>query len=165
LVSDITYIPTREGWLYLAVVMDLFSRRILGWKLSDSLHTPLVTSALRRALDSGLIQHNAIFHSDRGCQYSSSSCREFLARNALIQSMSAAGYCYDNAFAESIFASLKTELLHDGLPFDSKRDASTAIFDYIESFYNRSRLHSSLDYLSPDAFLHLYFQNLNPSLN
>ena len=165
LVSDITYIPTKEGWLYLAVVMDLFSRRILGWKLAESLHTPLVTLALRKAMDSGLVEHNALFHSDRGCQYSAASCREFLSRHRLIQSMSAAGYCYDNAFAESVFASLKSELLEDGAPFQSKRMAATAIFDYIECFYNRRRLHSSLGYRSPDAFLRQHFQNLNTSLN
>ena len=165
LVSDITYVPTKEGWLYLAVVMDLFSRRILGWKLAESLHTPLVTAALRKAMNSGLVQHNALFHSDRGCQYSASSCREFLTHHRLIQSMSAAGYCYDNAFAESVFASLKSELLDDGLPFESKREAATAIFDYIECFYNRRRLHSSLGYRSPDDFLRQHFQNIIPTLN
>jgi transposase InsO family protein len=154
LVSDITYIPTREGWLYLAVVMDLFSRSILGWKLSESLHTDLVTAAIQRALSSRLIPKNAIFHSDRGCQYSAASTRQLLTRHGLRQSMSAAGYCYDNAFAESFFASLKADLLLDRHPFASKASAATALFDYLESFYNRRRLHSSLGFLSPSAFLH-----------
>lgn len=165
IVSDITYIPTREGWLYLAVVIDLFSRSILGWKLSDSLHTELVTGALRRALDTGLLSAGAIFHSDRGCQYSAAPTRRLLALRGLRQSMSAAGYCYDNAFAESAFASFKTELLEDGKPFASKAAASTAVFDYLETFYNRKRRHSSLEYLSPLHFLDRYFQTLNSSLN
>jgi putative transposase len=165
LVSDITYIPTREGWLYLAVVIDLFSRAILGWKLSDSLHAALVVDAATRAIDSGLVPRGAIFHSDRGCQYSAAITRELLARHGLRQSMSAKGYCYDNAFSESAFASLKSEVLGDGLPFDSKRAATTALFDYFETFYNRRRLHSSLGYLSPNAFLNIHFQNQNPHLN
>ncbi len=165
LVSDITYIPTREGWLYLAVVLDLFSRSILGWKLSDSLHTEVVTGALHRALDTGIVAPAALFHSDRGCQYSAASTRALLARHHLRQSMSAAGYCYDNAFAESAFASLKSELLDDGAPFATKATAATAVFDYLETFYNRKRRHSSLGYQSPHAFLDSYFQNLKPSLN
>lgn len=165
LVSDITYIPTREGWLYLAVVIDLFSRAILGWKLSDSLHADLVVDAATRAIHSGLVPRGAIFHSDRGCQYSATITRELLARHGLRQSMSAKGYCYDNAFSESAFASLKSEVLSDGLPFDSKGTATTALFDYLETFYNRRRLHSSLGYLSPTAFLNRHFQNQNPHLN
>ncbi len=113
-------IPTREGWLYLAVVIDLFSRAILGWKLSDSLHADLVVGATTRAMESGLVPQGAIFHSDRGCQYSATITRELLARHGLRQSMSAKGYCYDNAFSESAFASLKSEVLSDGLPFDSE---------------------------------------------
>ena len=165
LVSDITYIPTREGWLYLAIVLDLFSRCILGWKLADSLHTEVVTIALRRALDTGIVAPEAFFHSDRGCQYSAASTRALLASHGLRQSMSAAGYCYDNAFAESAFSSLKTELLDDGAPFPSKASAATAVFDYLETFYNRKRLHSSLGYQSPQAFLDSYFQNQKPTLN
>ncbi len=165
IVSDITYIPTREGWLYLAVVLDLFSRAILGWKLSDSLHTEVVTGALGRALATGLIQPEALFHSDRGCQYSAALTRQLLAHHGLRQSMSAAGCCYDNAFAESAFASLKSELLEDGAPFASKAAATTSVFDYLQTFYNRKRRHSSLGYQSPQVFLDRYFQNLNPSLN
>ena len=165
LVSDITYIPTCEGWLYLAIVLDLYSRSILGWKLAESLHTEVVTGALCRALDTRLVAPDALFHSDRGCQYTAASTRTLLARHHLRQSMSAAGYCYDNAFAESAFASLKSELLDDGAPFASKAAATTAVFDYLETFYNRKRRHSSLAYQSPQAFLDSYFQNLKPSLN
>jgi putative transposase len=165
LVSDITYIPTREGWLYLALVIDLFSRSILGWKLSGSLHTEVVTGALQRALSTGLIGKDAIFHSDRGCQYSALATRQLLARHGLRQSMSAAGYCYDNAYAESAFASLKNELLPEGQHFASKAAASSALFDYRETFYNRKRRHSALNYQSPRAFLDSYFQNQNPNLN
>jgi putative transposase len=165
IVSDITYIPTREGWLYLAVVIDLFSRAILGWKLSESLHTEVVTDALHRAFATGLVSPQAIFHSDRGCQYSAAPTRQLLTRHGLRQSMSAAGYCYDNAFAESAFASLKSELLEERRPFASKALAATAVFDYLETFYNRKRRHSSLGYLSPHTFLDRHFQPINPSLN
>jgi len=165
LVSDITYIPTREGWLYLAVVIDLFSRAILGWDLGPSLHASLVTTALRRAFDSGLVLPGAIFHSDRGCQYTAGTTRALLARAGLRQSMSAPGCCYDNAFAESAFASIKSELIENASPFASKAAASTAVFDYMETFYNRKRLHGALGFQSPHAFLKNYFQNLNPSLN
>ena len=165
LVSDITYIPTREGWLYLAVVLDLFSRSILGWSVADSLHATLVTTALQRALDSGQVVRGAIFHSDRGCQYSAALTRRWLARHGLRQSMSAKGYCYDNAFAESCFASIKSELLDEGRPFDSKAVASRSLFDYLACFYNRKRLHSSLGYRSPQNFLDHYFQSQPTHLN
>lgn len=165
LVSDITYIPTAEGWLYLAVVIDLFSRRVLGWKLSETLHSELVTCAISLALDSGLVVRGAIFHSDRGCQYSAALTRDLLKRAGLRQSMSATGYCYDNAFAESAFASIKAELLNDGQPFATRRSAALAIFDYFECFYNRRRRHSALDYQSPNDFLDHYFHSLHSSLN
>ena len=165
IVSDITYIPTREGWLYLAIVLDLFSRKILGWKLSDSMKSSLVTDALQRALRTGLPVPGSIFHSDRGSQYSSINTRDLLTNAGLLQSMSACGYCYDNAFAESAFASIKTELLEDGTPFESRAAATTAVFEYMETFYNRKRLHGSLGFQSPQSFLDNYFQNLNPSLN
>jgi putative transposase len=164
-VSDITYIPTGEGWLYLAVVIDLFSRRVLGWKLSESLHGELVTEAISRALDTGQVFKGAIFHSDRGCQYSAALTRDLLKRAGLRQSMSAKGYCYDNAFAESAFASIKADLFADGQSFPTRPAATTAIFDYFETFYNRRRRHSSLAYRSPDDFLTHYFQNNNSSLN
>lgn len=165
IVSDITYIPTREGWLYLVIVLDLYSRAILGWKLADSMDASLVTTAIRHAFDSGLLAPGALFHSDRGCQYTAGDTRALLARLHLRQSMSAAGYCYDNAFAESAFASIKNELLEDARPFLSKAAASTAVFDYLETFYNRKRLHGALGFKSPNAFLDIYFQTLEPSLN
>ena len=165
LVSDITYIPTKEGWLYLAVVIDLFSRAILGWSVAESLHATLVTDALGRAMDSGQVERGALFHSDRGSQYSAAPTRTCLARYGLRQSMSAKGCCYDNAFAESCFASLKSELLDEGQPFISKPAARTALFDYLACFYNRKRLHSSLGYLSPKNFLLLPFQSQPTHLN
>lgn len=140
LVSDITYIPTREGWLYLAVVIDLYSRAILGWKIADSLHAEVVTGALRRALHTGHVAPGAIFHSDRGCQYTAASTRDILHKHELRQSMSTAGYCYDNAFAESAFASLKAELPNADQPFPSKQAARTALFDYIEPERSEDRL-------------------------
>lgn len=163
IVSDITYIRTNEGWLYLVVVLDLFSRAVLGWDLSDSLDSGGVASALRRALKSNLIPPEAIFHSDRGCQYSAREVRALLAQPRFKQSMSAKGYCYDNAFAESFFASAKTEMLPDVGFFETHLDARRAIFDYLETFYNRRRRHSSLNYLSPEKFLALYFEQ--PSIH
>jgi putative transposase len=163
LVSDITYIPTAEGWLYLAVVIDLFSRSVLGWKLSESLHSELVTGAICVALERGIVVRGAIFHSDRGCQYTAALTRDLLERAGLLQSMSAKGYCYDNAFAESAFASIKSDLIDNGQPFATRRAAATAIFDYFECFYNHRRRHSALDYQSPDDFLNHYFHTLHSS--
>ena len=165
LVSDITYIPTKEGWLYLAVVIDLFSRAILGWSVAETMHATLVTDALGRAIDSGQVTRGALFHSDRGCQYSATLTRSCLARHGLRQSMGAKGHCYDNAFAESCFASIKSEVLDEGRPFASKQAARTALFDYLACFYNRKRLHSSLGYLSPQNFLDLHFQSQPIHLN
>ncbi len=165
LVSDITYIPTKEGWLYLAVVIDLFSRAILGWSVAETMHATIVTDALQRAMSSGQVQRGALFHSDRGCQYSAAVTRSCLARYGLRQSMSAKGYCYDNAFAESCFASLKSEVLDQGHPFSSKQAARIALFDYLACFYNRKRFHGSLGYLSPQNFLDLYFQSQPTHLN
>lgn len=164
-VSDITYIPTREGWLYLVFVLDLFSRVVLGWKISDSMHSELVTDAIRSADRTGLLRPGTIFHSDRGCQYTASTTRTLLAQCEWIQSMSAAGYCYDNAFAESAFATLKAELPGADRPFDTKDQARLAIFDYIETFYNRRRRHSSLGMLSPLQFLNQHFQSNDVSPN
>lgn len=164
-VSDITYIPTREGWLYLVLVIDLFSRAVLGWKIADSMHAGLVTTAIGQALRSGLVPAGSIFHSDRGCQYTAGETRRLLARHGLLQSMSAAGCCYDNAFAESAFATLKAELPGAGAPFETKAAARLAIFDYLETFYNRRRRHSSLGMNSPEAFLSQYFQSQATPLN
>lgn len=165
LVSDITYIPTREGWLYLTIILDLYSRAIVGWDVSDSLAAEGVQRALLRACKAGHIRPEALFHSDRGVQYTSRLVRDSLAVPRCRQSMSAKGYCYDNAYAESCFASIKDELLPPEGLFDTQLLARRAIFDYIETFYNRTRLHSSLGYRSPLQFLELYFRNNNPHLN
>ena len=147
------------------VVLDLFSRCILGWKLAETMESDLVTAALRRAVDTKLVARQAIFHSDRGSQYSSGPTRRLLKRLGWQQSMSAVGYCYDNAFAESLFASIKCELLPEDGIFESKSEAATSIFDYLECFYNRRRLHSALGYQSPQNFLTRYFQNQQHQLN
>ena len=165
IVSDITYIPTREGWLYLAVVIDLYSRRILGWRLAQSMHADLVAGAIENATQTRLVQRESLFHSDRGCQYTATRTRDLLDRLGITQSMSAKGNCYDNAYAESTFASLKRELLFEGHPFETRAQARIRIFDYIETFYNRTRLHSSLGYVSPDTFLKQHFANQNTPLN
>jgi len=164
LVSDITYIPTREGWLYLAVVMDLFSRYIMGWKIAEHMQTSLVCGAFKRALKSGIVERIELFHSDRGCQYTSREFGELLRAHRVKPSMSAQGYCYDNATCESFFATLKTELLPESGVFESKSDAKTALFAWVETFYNRRRRHSSLGYQSPKQFLDQHL-NSNLSLN
>lgn len=165
LVSDITYVATREGWRYLAVVIDLFSRAVVGWAVSESLATGVVLAATRRATSSFDLRPGAIFHSDRGCQYTSAAMRARLRDLGLRQSMSAQGYCYDNAACESFFASLKAECFPEDGVFGSGQHARSAIFEYIETFYNRRRLHSSLGYIPPHAFLENYFQKSNPNLN
>lgn len=164
MVSDITYVPTRQGWLYLAVVMDLFGRVIQGYKVDESLASGLVVSALRQAGNRVGSIHKALFHSDRGCQYTSHQVREQLSQFGWIQSMSATGYCYDNATCESLLASLKSECFPQNGVFETKRQARLAMFDYIETFYNKRRRHSSLGYLSPEAFLKKHFQNQNHNL-
>jgi len=150
-VGDITYIPTSEGWLYLAVVIDLFSRKIVGWSMDEHMTTPLVNDALFMALKTRHIDAGLIWHTDRGSQYASDSHRELLAEYGILQSMSRRGNCYDNAVAESFFHSLKTELTHH-IKFDTRSQANQAIFEYIEVFYNRQRLHSSNNYMSPVDF-------------
>jgi len=165
LVSDITYIRTAQGWLYLAVVIDRFTRMVLGWKLSGSLQSDIVTAALDKALARRLVAPGSLFHSDRGCQYSAGQFRKRLANSNLAQSMSAKGCCYDNAMAESFFASFKNEALPEEGCFENHRTASRAVFDYIECFYNRRRRHTSLGGLSPLTFLNRFFQNQQPSLN
>ncbi len=164
MVSDITYIPTRQGWLYLAVVMDLFGRVIQGYKVAESLASGLVVSALHQTRNRVGGFHKALFHSDRGCQYTSHQVRQQLNDFGWIQSMSALGYCYDNAACESFFASLKSECFPQNGVFESKQQARLAIFDYLETFYNKRRRHSTLGYLSPEAFLQKHFQNQNHNL-
>jgi putative transposase len=150
-VGDITYVATAQGWLYLAAVMDLHSRKIVGWTTSGSLETHLVREALQQALAHRRPTAGLLHHSDRGCQYASSSYRKLLQSAHLQPSMSAQGHCYDNAAMESFWSTLKTEWLHQ-YSFQTRQQAHSAIFDYIETFYNPKRLHSALGYQSPVDF-------------
>ena len=150
-VTDATGVLTGQGWLYLVAVLDLCSRRVLGWAMSPILDAPLTIAALRMALRQRQPGRTLIVHSDRGSQFASSAYRQVLARHGLLASMSRAGNCYDNAFIESFWSSLKYELVYHQR-FATRAEARTAIFDYIETFYNRTRLHSSLAYTSPIAF-------------
>lgn len=150
-VADITYIETAEGWLYLAAVMDLFSRKIVGWNIGESLSTPLVTRAWERAVKSRLPSPGLLHHSDRGIQYASSAFRALLEKCGAAASMSRKANCYDNAAMESFWATLKTECDHLGAALPRSR-VRLVIFDYIEAFYNRTRLHSALAYRSPTQF-------------
>ena len=147
-VGDITYVPTREGWLYLAVLLDLFSRRVVGWATSDTIDTLLALSALNMAMRQRRPTGNLMHHTDRDCRYASAEYRQALAAAGITASMSRRGDCWDNAVAESFFATLEKELL-DGNLLVSRAHAASAIVDYIENYYNAHRLHSSLDYVSP----------------
>jgi transposase InsO family protein len=150
-VSDITFVPTRRGWLYVAVIVDLFARRIVGWAMSQRIDQRLVLDALQMAIQQRRPQAGLIIHSDQGQQYAGSAYRAVLQRHGLVQSMSRKGNCLDNAVAESFFSNLKNELIHH-VVFDNRDEARTAVFDYMEVFYNRRRLHQSLGYLSPVDF-------------
>jgi transposase InsO family protein len=150
-VSDITYVPTRVGWLYLAVVLDLASRRVVGWAMQDSLSETLALDALRMALHQRRPRPGLLHHSDRGVQYAAHSYRALLAAHGLQSSMSRRGNCWDNAVAESFFATLEHELL-GAADFATHRVARDAIFEFIEVWYNRQRRHSTLGYVSPAAF-------------
>ena len=147
-VSDITYIPTHAGWLYLAVVLDLASRRVIGWAMRDSLGAELALSALRMALDARQPAPGLIHHSDRGVQYACDAYRGLLAAHQIQPSMSRTGDCWDNAVAESFFATLELELI-TRRTWRSHAEARHDIFAFIETWYNRKRRHSTLDYLSP----------------
>jgi transposase InsO family protein len=150
-VADITFIPTREGWLYLAVVLDLHSRRVVGWAMGSSLEWDLVRDALMMAIAHRRPPPGLLHHSDRGLQYACERYRALLRRHHMISSMSRAGDCWDNAVAESFFATLKTELVEDAA-WPTRTDARRALFRYIEMWYNRRRHHSSLGYVSPADF-------------
>jgi transposase InsO family protein len=158
-VADITYIRTEEGWLYLAAIMDLWSRTIVGWQTSNSLKSELVTDALHKAIDRRRPQQGLIHHSDRGKQYASAACRTILASAKIASSMTFTGNCYDNAAMESFWSTLKTEMVYRKR-FQFHEDAHLAIFDYIEVFYNRKRLHSALGYRSPLEFESLCEKNV-----
>jgi transposase InsO family protein len=150
-VADITYIPTDEGWLYLATELDLFSHRIVGWSLSSRLSRQLVLDALKQAVGLRRPGSGLIHHSDRGVQYACGDFQQLLARHGMIPSMSRKGDPYDNAVAESFFRTLKVELVYRRR-FRTRLEAKAAIVEYIELFYNRRRRHSSLDYLSPAEY-------------
>ena len=150
-VTDATGVLTAQGWLYLVAVLDIFSRRVLGWAMSPILDAPLACAALRMALNQRHPSSPLILHSDRGSQFASSTYRQIVAQHRLTASMSRKGNCYDNAFIESFWSSLKYELVYHQR-FATYAQARTAIFDYIETFYNRTRLHSSLAYKSPICF-------------
>jgi len=151
-VSDITYVATAEGWLYLAIILDLFSRRVVGWKLSESLDASLVCTALQNALVLRQPAKGLYFHSDRGSQYASHAVQKILQAIKAQPSMSGVGNCYDNAKAEAFFSTLKTECFPVNNVFASKAEARTVIFEYIETYYNNQRFHSALDYQSPRQF-------------
>jgi putative transposase len=149
--SDITYLWTKEGWMYLAVVLDVCSRKIVGYALSRRMSGEIVARALQRALFHRTVTDATIFHSDRGSQFGSDDVKEMIAANTMRQSMGATGSCYDNAITETFFHTLKVEAIH-GERFDTREELERSIFDYIECFYNTRRKHSALGYLSPEQF-------------
>ena len=152
--ADITYIDTDEGWLYLASILDVFSRRIVGWSMGTRLYRQLVENALHMAVGQRRLEADLLHHSDRGSQFTSQDYRALLKTHGITVSMSRTGNCYDNAMKESFFATLKTECA-DGR-FPTRRAARQAIFEYIELWYNRKRRHSALGYLSPEAYEQLH---------
>lgn len=156
-VGDITYIHTKEGWQYLATVIDLYSRSVIGYATDDRMHTKIIVNALAVAKAKRINMSGAIFHSDRGSQYASDEFRATLGKFGIIQSMSAKGDCWDNAVAESFFKTIKTELIYH-TKFNTKQEAAKAIEDYI-NFYNNKRLHSYNGYMSPVAKEILWWTN------
>jgi putative transposase len=149
--SDITYIDTLQGWLYLAVILDLRSRRVIGWSMSQSLEERIVLDALRMALAGRQPARGVLFHSDRGSQYAGTACRRLLRDHGLRSSMSRKGDCWDNAVIESFNATIKTELVYR-MKWLTREQARAAIYEYIETWYNTRRLHSTLGYVSPIEF-------------
>ena len=154
-VADITYIATAEGWLYLAAVMDLFSRRIVGWSMSEFIDAALATSALKMAVEQRGPDAGLLHHSDRGVQYASGDYQDILKEGQIVGSMSRKGNCWDNAVMENFFGSLKNEWVRDQV-FATRQAAKESLFNYIEVFYNRQRRHASLGYLSPAAYEEQY---------
>ncbi len=150
-VADISYIPTREGWLDLAVVEDLYSRRVVGWAMAEHMESRLVVDALALAVQRRLPDEGLLAHSDRGSQYASEHYQRLLAKHGITCSMSRRADCWDNAPMESFFASLKKELVH-GADFGTRAEARAAIFEYIEVFYNLKRRHSTLGYVAPAEY-------------
>ena len=159
--SDITYLRTGEGWLYLAAVRDGHSRRVIGWAIADTLHTDVVESALTMAIAlRGPLPEKVIFHADRGCQYTSAQLARFARENNLLRSVGRTGVCWDNAVAESFFSMLKNEMYHR-YTFTTGARARFAVMDYIEVFYNRQRVHSTLGYHTPAEVRHAYEHNID----
>ena len=159
-VGDITYISTGEGWLYLATVIDLYSRRVVGWSMDDTMKVSLVNDALNMAIQQRNPQIGLLWHTDRGSQYASYSHKDLLLSNNITASMSRKGNCWDNAVAESFFKTLKSDLVYDTY-FYTKKQAKAEIFEYIEIYYNRERSHSYLGNLSPTKFEEINFMLQN----
>lgn len=160
LIGDITYIRTWEGWLYLATVIDCYSKAVVGWSMATHMKTSLIRDALGNATATITIEKDAIFHSDRGCQYSSTAYQEQLKEFGLRSSMGRTGICWDNAMAESFFATLKNELVHR-TAYPTRKHARRDIARYIEGFYNRQRLHSGLGYKTPHEVHNEYLNRQN----
>ncbi len=148
MVGDITYIPTWEGWLYLATVIDCHTKAVIGWAMGDNYKTPLISAAIIMAARNHSLEPGAIFHSDRGSNYTSAEFADTLAALDLRHSVGRTGICFDNAMAESFFGALKNELVHR-TTFPTREAARRAIFEYVEAFYNRRRRHSGLGFLTP----------------
>jgi putative transposase len=161
--ADVSYIRTMEGWLYLAVVIDLFSRKVIGLSMSDTLHTTVVMSALEQAIKRRKPCSDCLHHSDKGCQYTSDKFQRLLKENQLTCSMSGTGNCYDNSVVESFFHTLKTEWVYFER-FETREHARRSIFEYVEVFYNNQRRHSTLGYVSPAEFEQRYYQRSVPSV-
>jgi transposase InsO family protein len=159
-VGDITYIRTLEGWLYLAVLIDLFSRRVVGWSMADHMRTELPLAALKMAMGNRTVGAGLLHHSDRGCQYTSKEYQQLLRQGGITASMSRAGNCHDNAVAESFNGTAKTELFFDRPIPMTRQAARVAVEDYIELFYNRERRHSTIGYVSPVEFEARYQQRV-----
>jgi putative transposase len=155
-VGDITYLKTGEGWLYLATVIDLHTRMVIGWQLADHMRTSLVIEAMAAAKEAGYLDQDAVFHSDRGTQYTAAAFAAWCEANGVERSMGRTGVCWDNAAAESFFASLKNECFYQRA-FATRAEARLAVADYIEVFYNRQRLHSTLGYRTPAETLAEYY--------
>ena len=162
-VSDMTYIKTREGWLYLAVILDLFSRRVVGMSMATYMTAELVVKAFNQAVLHRNYPKEFIYHSDRGSQYASKAFQGLLKSHQILISMSGGGNCYDNAAMESFFHTLKTECVYLKEIYATRKEAEQDIFDYVETFYNPKRLHSTLNYVSPRVFEADYYQQKKES--
>ncbi|ASG69075.1 hypothetical protein CDV26_11665 [Francisella halioticida] len=150
-VTDITYVPTQEGWLYLCVIIDLFSRSVIGWAMDSRMKADLVCNALNMALFRRNFPSGVIIHSDKGSQYCSKQYQDIIKEYWLLSSMSSKGCCYDNAACESFFGTLKVELVHDE-SYKTREEAKLSIFEYIEAYYNTKRRHSTINYMTPYQF-------------